>query len=97
MTLKVIIGQAENQNLAAWCESSELFQFDYRKETQSWLFWLRGNYDPHSFPQKEFPRKFFEDACLAMYVIRTGAPMPGSVIIVEGEKLIEKQEKNESK
>ena len=91
MTLKVIIGQAENQNLAVWWESSELFQFDYRKEMKAWLFWLRGNHNPYSFPQKEFPRKFFEDACRAMFLLRFGLPLPDDVVVIEGEKLLEKR------
>ena len=69
----------------------ELFQFDWRKETGSWLFWLRGNLDPDSFLGKEFPMKYFEDACRAKFFIKNGGPMPDGINIIEGKELLEKQ------
>lgn len=89
MELKITVLRAENGNLAAYAPY-ELFQFIWRKETLSWLFWLRGNYNPYSFPGKEFPRKFFEDACRAVFFIKNGGPMPDNAVIVEGEELIKK-------
>lgn len=69
----------------------ELFQFAYRKESGRWLFWLKGELNPEVFPGKEFPMKFFLDACRAMFFLRNGGPLPDTAEIVQGKELIEKQ------
>lgn len=68
-----------------------LFRFEYRKKEKRWLFWLRGDLDPDSFPGKTFPQKFFQDACRAMFFVKNGGPLPEGVIISEGQELIKKQ------
>lgn len=71
----------------------ELFQFEWRKDEKRWLFWLRGQFDPDSFPEKEFPMKYFEDACRAKFFIKNGGPMPDSIVIDAGKELITKATK----
>ena len=87
MDLNVTITTSKYGSLFA-CAPIKLFQFEWRKKESRWLFWLRGELDPDSFPGKEFPRKYFEDACRAKYFIKNGGPLPESVTINQGEDLI---------
>ena len=66
----------------------ELFQFEYRDN--KWYFWIRGGYDPETFEQKEFPMKFFLDACRAKYFIKYGGELPEKVSIEKGYGHIKK-------
>ena len=93
MELNISIKRTENGNLGAFCAHEmrfELFQFAYRKELKSWLFWLRGNYDPQQFTDQPFPMKFFKDACRAKYFLTYGTEIPDSVKIVSGSSFIKK-------
>ena len=72
-----------------------LFQFEYRKSENRWLFWLRGDYDPAIFIGRDFPVKFFVNACRAKHFIMFAdgcdngfVDMPGKVEITEGADYI---------
>ena len=91
MELKITIKRTPNENLGAFCANEtrfELFQFAYRKELKSWLFWLHGNYDPKRFADQPFPVEFFKNACRAMHFMLYGGKLPDSVKIVSGEQFI---------
>lgn len=66
----------------------QLFQFEYRDK--KWYFWIRGDYDPEIFEQKDFPMKFFLDACRAKYFIKYGGELPDKASIEKGLEHIEK-------
>lgn len=74
-----------------------LFQFEYRKSENRWLFWLNGDYDPAVFGGRDFPVKFFINACRAKYFIMFAdgcgngfVDMPEKVEVTEGMEYIEK-------
>lgn len=73
------------------CSTSTLFQFEFRKELHSWLFWLRGERDPEVFHGKTFPWDFFLDACRAKHFILNGGSLPNVVFVDSGKDLVEKQ------
>ncbi len=55
----------DGSNLAAVANSTTLFSFAYRKELNSWLFWVRGrsNYEPITSEGRAFPWNDFYDLC----------------------------------
>ena len=89
-----IIKNRYDQLFATDAESNYLlFQFEFRKKGMgAWYFWLRGDNDPDVFEGKQFPLRYFKNACRAKNFIITCGTNPcvidEDVEIVKGENYL---------
>lgn len=87
--MEIRVKKNDNGNLCA-CNNNgiSLFDFAYRDLIGGWCFWLKDNYNPTIKKGKEFPMKFFLDACRTMDFLIFQNFLDIDAEIVEGLELL---------
>ena len=87
MEIEIRTGEDGRSALFAYSKTC-LFQFEHRKNENSWYFWMPGHpYDPMVFKGR-FPLGYFKDACRANFFIDHGFGIDEDVVVVKGRNYI---------